>query len=67
MTYPGLFKSRYGNLKGRNWLQTIDPDDRRAFVEIGHKESQWGRLGGLARAQGPRNSKGRFIKLDKES
>lgn len=47
MTYPDLFKSRY-DLRGKDWLRRIDPADRKAFVEIGHRESDWGRLGGQA-------------------
>lgn len=60
--YPALFKSRYGCLKGRDWLRSIDANDRQAFIEIGMTYNLHGHLGGLARAAAPRDSRGRFIK-----
>lgn len=48
--YSGIFKARY-QLQGRDWLNRIDPDDVKAFVEIGHSAAQWGRLGGEATKQ----------------
>lgn len=63
MIYPNLFKSRYPFLKGRDWILTIDPDDLRAFVEIGMKHHDFGRKGGKARsATAKRDEKGRFTK-----
>lgn len=63
MTYPDIFKSRYPSLKGRNWICTIEPDDLKAFVEIGMKANDYGRRGGKARsANAKRDKKGRFCK-----
>lgn len=62
MIYPNLFKSRY-DLKGKDWIKTISPEDRLAFVQIGFKHSDFGRKGGLKRAKtGKRDSRGRFTK-----
>ena len=63
MTYRDLFKSRYPSLRGRDWIRTIDPDDLRAFVEIGMKHNDYGRVGGKARsATAKRDKRGRFTK-----
>ena len=62
MIYPDLFKSRY-ILKGKDWIRTIEPDDRKVFVELGMKHSEYGRLGGKARAKtAKRDQRGRFTK-----
>lgn len=47
MNYPNLFKSRY-RLKGSDWLRRIDPDDLKAFVDIGLQAAEHGRKGGRA-------------------
>ena len=66
MIYPNLFKSRYPILKGSDWIKTISPEDRLAFVQIGFKHSDFGRKGGLHRAKfGKRDKKGRFTKESK--
>jgi hypothetical protein len=62
MTYPNLFKSRY-ILKGKDWIKSISEEDKRAFIQIGFKHSDYGRKGGLHRAKfGKRDGKGRFVK-----
>lgn len=48
MTYPDLFLSRYSELKGRDWIRRVEPDDRAAFVNIGLKEACHGQMGGRA-------------------
>lgn len=48
MKYPNLFKSRYANLQGSNWINSIDPDDKKAFIEIGLQETDHGAKGGHA-------------------
>lgn len=48
MTYPDLFLSRYSELKGRDWIRRVEPDDRAAFVDIGLQENNHGKMGGDA-------------------
>jgi len=48
MMYPGLFKARYPVLKGKDWVRTIDPEDRAVFVSIGAEAHLHGYLGGLS-------------------
>lgn len=48
MVYPNLFKSRYPVLQGRDWIRTIDEEDRQAFVRIGLQATDYGRKGGRA-------------------
>jgi hypothetical protein len=48
MKYPNLFKSRYSKLTGRDWINTIEPEDRQAFIEIGLQETDYGKTGGNA-------------------
>lgn len=63
MTYPNLFKNRYAELKGKNWIKSVSVEDRKAFSQIGFFHSDFGRLGGIVRGKsGKRDSKGRFIK-----
>jgi hypothetical protein len=63
MVYPNLFKNRYPLLKGKNWLQTVSPEDKRAFIEIGLHHALNGVLGGIARStNGKRDKRGRFVK-----
>lgn len=66
-TFPslkGVFKQKYGdNLRGRDWLRRIDPEDRRVFAHAGFVASDYGRRGGLARARtAKRDWRGRFAK-----
>ena len=61
--YKNIFKNRYLELKGKDWIKNIDPADKQAFIRIGLQCSQYGRLGGLSRAKnGKRDDKGRFTK-----
>jgi len=62
-TYPDLFKNRYPELKGKNWIKFISIEDRKAFSQIGFSHSDFGRTGGIVRGKsGKRDSKGRFTK-----
>lgn len=61
--HPGLFKSRYTALQGRDWLRRVDPDDLQAFIAIGMEYHDHGRTGGKARAQAAkRDARGRFAR-----
>lgn len=46
--YPNLFKNRYPTLSGRDWINSIDPEDRQAFIELGLSAMDFGKLGGQA-------------------
>lgn len=48
MQYPNLFKSRYPVLEGKDWIRTVDEDDRKAFIEIGLQAMDYGSKGGRA-------------------
>lgn len=59
--YNGIFKSKYSPLSGKDWLRKIDPDDLAVFVHIGQAATEFGRLGGTARAAtAKRDYRGRF-------
>lgn len=61
--YPNLFKSRYPELIGRDWIRRVEPDDRTAFVHIGLAAFDYGRQGGKVRAAtAQRDERGRFTK-----
>jgi len=47
MNYPGLFKQRY-ELKGRDWLRFVLPEDKQVFSSLGRSAADHGRAGGLA-------------------
>jgi hypothetical protein len=65
--FPGLFKSRGYELRGKDWIRTVAPEDRAAFVDLGLQFADHGRSGGIARAQtGIRDLKGRFAPNRKE-
>ena len=49
--YKNLFKNRYPELKGRDWIRSIDPDDLQVFVHIGLEAADHGKLGGKATAR----------------
>lgn len=57
-----FFRNRYGDkLKGsRNWQAKIDPDDRVVLHDAMLNGSDWGRIGGRARAATAVRIKGRF-------
>jgi hypothetical protein len=48
MTYQGLFSSYDLSGKGREWIKSIDPEDRAVFVQIGLEENGHGQMGGRA-------------------
>lgn len=48
MRYPNLFKSRYPSLQGKDWINSIEPEDRQAFIQIGLQETGYGKSGGHA-------------------
>lgn len=48
MMYPNLFKARYPVLKGKDWVRTISPEDRKVFVDIGREAHDTGKMGGRA-------------------
>jgi hypothetical protein len=57
--YPNLFKSRYPVLQGKDWINTIDPEDKQAFIQIGLQAADHGRTGGraLVKAKGKKYMK----------
>lgn len=62
MIYPDLFKN-YPDRKGSDWIRRLPPEELKAFVWIGAKHSDWGRKGGIARAQkAKRDKNGKFTK-----
>jgi hypothetical protein len=61
--YKNIFKSRYPELKGKDWIKRIGEEDRKVFIHIGFVHSDYGRLGGKKRAStAKRDYRGRFIK-----
>jgi len=48
MKYPNLFKARYTSLQGKDWINSIDPEDKQAFIQLGLQEADYGRSGGNA-------------------
>jgi hypothetical protein len=61
-SYPGMFKNRYGKLQGRNWVRSLDPEDKEVFISLGLSAAEYGHLGGVARAQtAKRDDLGRFV------
>lgn len=59
----GIFKARYPQLSGVDWVRRIEPEDRKAFIEIGMQAWDYGRMGGKARAKtARRDQRGRFAK-----
>jgi hypothetical protein len=61
--YKNIFKSRYPELKGKDWIKRIEEEDLKAFIHIGFAHSDYGRLGGKKRAStAKRDNRGRFTK-----
>lgn len=63
----GIFKAKYGAaLQGRaDWINAIEPEDRKLLIEIGMRAWDYGRAGGRARAEkAVRDSKGHFARPD---
>jgi hypothetical protein len=69
--YPGCLRQRYPELRGRDWLRRIPPEDRRAWAFLGRlalaeRSVNWQRLGGQTRAkQAQRDRRGRFLPAPK--
>ena len=62
--HPNLFKNRYPELKGSDWIKHIDPEDKKVFVSLGMSHNGYGRKGGLQRGKfGLRDNRGRFIAM----
>ena len=64
MNARGIFKQKYGELKGRDWARRLEPDDRKVLSEIGQEAHMYGYLGGKARAQTARRVNGKFTRAD---
>lgn len=63
MNMKGVWKRRYPNLHGRDWVNQLDKDDHQCLVELLCNASQWGKIGGKARAfTAIRDANGRFAK-----
>jgi hypothetical protein len=63
MLYPDLFKKHFPSLRGKDWLRSLPPEDRKVFGWMGCEANQHGRLGGKARvASAKRDERGRFAK-----
>lgn len=59
--YPGLFASYQKT--GSDWIRRLEPEDLKAFIELGMRSWDYGKLGGKARAKSAqRDEKGRFTK-----
>ena len=59
------FKTKY-NLRGRDWIRRIDPEDRQALTHLAFECSEYGKRGGRVRAsKAARDSRGRFVKENK--
>ena len=66
--HPNLFKNRYPELQGSDWIKRIDPEDKKVFVSLGMSHNGYGRKGGLQRGKfGLRDKRGRFTKLVTEN
>lgn len=62
----GIFKAKYGDaLQGLDWINKIEPEDRKLLIEIGLRATDYGRTGGRARAEKAiRDNKGHFARPD---
>ena len=62
--HPNLFKNRYPELKGSDWIKKISPEDKQVFISLGMQHNDYGRMGGKQRAKnGLRDNRGRFIAM----
>ena len=62
----GKIKERYPELKGKDWINQLDPEDRQVVLHALQANGDYGKLGGQARAQnGKRDESGRFAKGSK--
>jgi len=56
----GIFSSRY-DLRGKGWINSLTPEDKQALIAVGCEASDYGKLGGKARAStARRDHRGRF-------
>lgn len=63
--YSGIFTAKYGELHGKDWIRHVEPEDRAVLVDIGLKATDYGKKGGIARAEtAKRDSRGRFARAD---
>ena len=63
--FPGLFKNRYPELKGKLWILQVSREDLLAFAQIGRQASEYGKQGGKARAKtAKRDAKGKFMRSE---
>ena len=51
MRYPGIFKSRYPSLHGKDWVRNISTEDLQVFIDLGLCAAEHGRLGGKSLVQ----------------
>jgi hypothetical protein len=59
---PGVIKSLFPDLHGRDWLRSLPKADRLAFSYLGRTWALNGKSGGLVRSlTGRRDERGRFI------
>ena len=57
----GLFKQKYPDLNGKDWVNQLTEEDKQVFVWNWKRSREFGRLGGLARAStAKRDNRGRF-------
>lgn len=57
----GIIKRRYPVLRGRDWIKSLDSDDRDAFLDQVRAAGRYGVMGGVARSsRAKRDSRGRF-------
>ena len=63
----GVFRKKYPQLKGEDWVRRLEPEDLEFFIHIGLAAGNYGSLGGKARAkQAKRDYRGRFIREEQE-
>ncbi|MFA5036427.1 MAG: hypothetical protein WC479_04555 [Candidatus Izemoplasmatales bacterium] len=61
--YPNIFKNKYHNLRGKDWVKYLSEEDRKIFSEIGRAYANHGHDGWVACASSIlRDEKGRFKK-----
>lgn len=61
----GIFKQRY-DLHGKDWINSLSPEDKQLLVQVGCEASDYGKTGGKARAStAKRDHRGRFAPASK--
>lgn len=57
----GVFKDKYPNLSGKDWINQISDEDKEVFIWNWKRSIEYGHLGGIARAEtAKRDDRGRF-------